>query len=145
MQIGLPKEIKKNEDRVALTPAGVAELVQHKHTLYVQSQAGAGSGFADDDYEKAGATILSTIEEVYGIAEMIVKVKEPIEKEYPLIKENQIVFTYFHYASYKPLLDAMLQQKGICIAYETVAKSDGSLPLLIPMSEVAGRMSIQEG
>lgn len=145
MQIGLPKEIKNNENRVALTPAGVAELVKHKHTVYVQSQAGTGSGLSDADYKEAGATILQTIEEVYSIADMIVKVKEPIDKEYPLIKENQIVFTYFHYASYKPLLDAMLQQRGICIAYETVAKNDGSLPLLIPMSEVAGRMSIQEG
>ncbi len=145
MQIGLPKEIKNNENRVALTPAGVAELVKHKHTVYVQSQAGIGSGLSDADYIEAGAKILPTIEEVYSIADMIVKVKEPIEKEYKLIKENQIVFTYFHYASYKPLLDAMLQQKAICIAYETVTKTDGSLPLLIPMSEVAGRMSIQEG
>lgn len=145
MLIGVPKEIKNNENRVALTPAGVAELVQHHHTVYVQTQAGIGSGLSDEDYQIAGATILPTIEEVYAMAEMIVKVKEPIEKEYALIKENQILFTYFHFASYKPLLDAMLQQKPICIAYETVAKKDGSLPLLIPMSEVAGRMSIQEG
>jgi alanine dehydrogenase len=145
MLIGLPKEIKNNENRVALTPAGVVELVQHQHTVYVQTQAGNGSGFSDEDYQNAGANIVSTIEAVYDIAEMIVKVKEPIEMEYSLIKENQILFTYFHFASYKPLLDAMLQQKPICIAYETVAKNDGSLPLLIPMSEVAGRMSIQEG
>lgn len=145
MIIGLPKEIKNNENRVAITPAGVAEIVRHSHTVYVQTQAGQGSGFSDDAYVQAGAVILSTIEEVYTKAEMIVKVKEPIEKEYSLIKEDQVVFTYFHYASYKPLLDAMLQRKGICIAYETVTKADGSLPLLIPMSEVAGRMSIQEG
>ncbi len=145
MTIGLPKEIKNNENRVALTPSGVTELVNHKHTVYVQSHAGWGSGISDDDYAKAGATILSTIEEVYAIADMIVKVKEPIESEYPLIKENQLLFTYFHFASYRPLLDAMLKQKPVCIAYETVEKEDRSLPLLIPMSEVAGRMSIQEG
>lgn len=145
MIIGLPKEIKNNENRVAITPAGVAEFKKNGHTVYVQASAGVGSGFEDQDYTEAGATILPTIEEVYAIAEMIVKVKEPIEKEYPLIKENQLVFTYFHYASYKPLLDAMLTRKGICIAYETVEKTDRSLPLLIPMSEVAGRMSIQEG
>ncbi len=145
MIIGLPKEIKNNENRVAITPAGVAEFKKNGHTVYVQATAGIGSGFEDSDYTGAGAEILQTIEEVYSIAEMIVKVKEPIEKEYPLIKENQLVFTYFHYASYKPLLDAMLKQKGICIAYETVERTDRSLPLLIPMSEVAGRMSIQEG
>ncbi len=145
MIIGLPKEIKNNENRVALTPAGVAEFKKNGHTVYVQKTAGIGSGFSDDDYVSAGASLLGTIEEVYAIAEMIIKVKEPIEKEYSLIKENQIVFTYFHYASYKPLLDAMLKQKGICIAYETVEKTDRSLPLLTPMSEVAGRMAIQEG
>lgn len=145
MIIGVPKEIKNNENRVAITPAGVAEFKNNGHTVYVQSTAGIGSGFADDAYEKAGATILPTIEEVYKISEMIVKVKEPIESEYGLIKENQLIFTYFHYASHKPLLDAMLKQKGICIAYETVEKADRSLPLLIPMSEVAGRMAIQEG
>lgn len=145
MLIGLPKEIKNNENRVAITPAGAAEIIKNKHTLYVQANAGADSGFTDEAYVQAGATILSTIEEVYARAEMIVKVKEPIEKEYPLIKVGQVVFTYFHYASYLPLLEAMLTRKGICIAYETVEKADGSLPLLIPMSEVAGRMSIQEG
>jgi alanine dehydrogenase len=145
MIIGLPKEIKNNENRVALTPAGIAELKKNGHTVYVQTAAGIGSGFEDADYVTAGAKILPTIEEVYAIAEMIIKVKEPIASEYPLIKENQLVFTYFHYASYKPLLDAMLKQKGVCIAYETVERTDRSLPLLVPMSEVAGRMSIQEG
>ncbi len=145
MLIGLPKEIKNNENRVALTPGGVAELIKHKHTVYVQSQAGYGSGISDEDYVKAGATILPAIGDVYSAAEMIVKVKEPIEKEYPLIRKGHLIFTYFHYASNKGLLDAMLEKKPVCIAYETVTKADGSLPLLIPMSEVAGRMSIQEG
>lgn len=145
MIIGLPKEIKSHENRVALTPAGVAELVKRNHTVYIQSQAGKNSGLSDEDYTAVGASILPTIEAVYAIADMIVKVKEPIEQEYALIKADQVVFTYFHFASYQPLLDAMLRQKPICVAYETVAKIDGSLPLLIPMSEVAGRMSIQEG
>lgn len=145
MIIGVPKEIKNNENRVALTPAGAKELVKHGHTLYVQKSAGEGSGFTDESYQEAGAKILPTIEEVYAIAEMIIKVKEPIESEYSLIKENQLLFTYFHFASYEPLTNAMLQRKAVCLAYETVEKKDRSLPLLIPMSEVAGRMSIQEG
>ena len=145
MIVGVPKEIKNNENRVALTPAGVAEMLKAGHTVYVQSTAGMGSGFCDEDYLHAGATILPTIEDVYAIAEMIIKVKEPIESEYKLIKEGQILFTYFHFASNKPLTDAMIGSKAICLAYETVEMADRSLPLLIPMSEVAGRMSIQEG
>jgi alanine dehydrogenase len=145
MIVGVPKEIKNNENRVALTPAGVAEMLKAGHTVYVQSTAGMGSGFSDEDYLHAGATILPTIEDVYAIAEMIIKVKEPIESEYKLIKEGQILFTYFHFASNKPLTDAMIGSKAICLAYETVEMADRSLPLLIPMSEVAGRMSIQEG
>ncbi|TPE43296.1 alanine dehydrogenase [Pontibacter mangrovi] len=145
MIIGVPKEIKNNENRVGVTPAGVIELVRNGHTVYVQSTAGEGSGFMDDDYTGAGATILPTIEEVYGIAEMIIKVKEPIESEYSLIKEDQLLFTYFHFASYEPLTNAMIERKAICLAYETVEKPDRSLPLLVPMSEVAGRMSVQEG
>jgi len=145
MIIGLPKEIKNNENRVALTPAGVNELVKHGHTVYVQSTAGEGSGFSDEDYVNFGATILPTIEEVYGIAEMIVKVKEPIEPEYKLIKKDQLVFTYFHFASHEPLTLAMMESGSVCLAYETVEKADRSLPLLVPMSEVAGRMSVQEG
>jgi alanine dehydrogenase len=145
MIIGVPKEIKNNENRVAVTPAGVQELMKHGHTVYVQSTAGIGSGFADEDYTGAGAKILPTIEEVYAIAEMIVKVKEPIESEYKLIKKNQLVFTYFHFASYEPLTHAMIASDAVCLAYETVEKKDRSLPLLVPMSEVAGRMSIQEG
>ena len=145
MIIGVPKEIKNNENRVAMTPAGVAELVHNGHTVYVQHTAGEGSGFADDEYIAAGAQILPTIEAVYDIAEMIVKVKEPIEPEYKLIKKDQVVFTYFHFASDRELTDAMIASRAVCIAYETVRLADRSLPLLVPMSEVAGRMSIQEG
>ncbi len=145
MIIGVPKEIKNNENRVALTPAGALELSKHKHTVYVQSTAGDGSGFSDDEYREAGAQILDTIEEVYDIAEMIIKVKEPIQSEYDLIKENQLVFTYFHFASHQPLTEAMIKSKAICLAYETVELADRSLPLLVPMSEVAGRMAIQQG
>ncbi|MBC5774930.1 alanine dehydrogenase [Pontibacter sp. KCTC 32443] len=145
MIIGVPKEIKNNENRVGATPAGVNELVRNGHTVYVQATAGEGSGYADEDYQKAGATILPTIEEVYAIAEMIIKVKEPIESEYNLIKEDQLLFTYFHFASYEPLTHAMIERKAVCLAYETVERPDRSLPLLVPMSEVAGRMAIQEG
>jgi alanine dehydrogenase len=145
MIIGVPKEIKNNENRVGVTPAGVAEFVYHGHTVYVQATAGNGSGFSDEEYINAGATMLPTIEETYAIAEMIVKVKEPIESEYKLIKKDQLVFTYFHFASHEPLTHAMIESGAVCLAYETVEKEDRSLPLLVPMSEVAGRMSIQEG
>ena len=145
MIIGVPKEIKNNENRVALTPAGVQEFVKRGHTVYVQSTAGLGSGFADEEYVEAGAQLLPTIEETYAIAEMIIKVKEPIESEYPLIKKDQLLFTYFHFASYEKLTDAMIASGAVCLAYETVEKADRSLPLLVPMSEVAGRMSVQEG
>lgn len=144
MIIGVPKEIKNNENRVAVTPSGARELVAHGHTVYVQTAAGTGSGFTDADYAGAGALILPTIEAVYDIAEMIIKVKEPIEAEYPLIKKGQVVFTYFHFASDRSLTDAMLASGAVCIAYETVRLPDRSLPLLVPMSEVAGRMSVQE-
>ena len=145
MKIGVPIEIKNNESRVAITPAGVFELTKSNHEVYIQSEAGLASGFLNKDYQEAGATILDTIEEVYATAEMIVKVKEPIEKEYALIKENQIVFTYFHFASSQRLTEAMVASKAICIAYETVEEEDGSLPLLTPMSEIAGRMATQQG
>ena len=145
MIIGVPKEIKNNENRVALTPAGAKELIKRGHTVYVQSSAGEGSGFPDSEYESAGAKMLPTIEKTYEIAEMIMKVKEPIEPEYKLIKKDQLVFTYFHFASYEPLTKAMMESKAVCLAYETVEKEDRSLPLLVPMSEVAGRMSVQEG
>ena len=145
MIIGIPKEIKNNENRVGMTPAGVSELVRHGHKVYVQHTAGNGSGFGDDEYVAAGAEILPDIADVYAIAEMIVKVKEPIAPEYPLIKENQLIFTYFHFASDRQLTEAMVASKAVCLAYETVEPDDHTLPLLIPMSEVAGRMSVQEG
>ena len=145
MVIGVPKEIKNNENRVALTPAGVTELRKYGHVVYVQVNAGEGSGFEDEEYIAAGATMLPTIEEVYSIAEMIMKVKEPIAAEYDLIKEDQLLFTYFHFASSEELTHAMLAKGAVCLAYETVERPDRSLPLLVPMSEVAGRMAIQEG
>lgn len=145
MIIGVPKEIKNNENRVALTPAGAKELVKRGHTVYVQHTAGENSGFPDAAYVEAGAQILPSIEDVYQIAEMIVKVKEPIAPEYPLVRKGQLVFTYFHFASDEKLTLAMMDSRSVCLAYETVENADRTLPLLIPMSEVAGRMSIQEG
>lgn len=145
MIIGVPKEIKNNENRVALTPAGTQELVKRGHTVYVQQNAGVGSGFSDEAYAQAGAKLLADAAAIFDVAEMIMKVKEPIEQEYKLIKKGQLVFTYFHFASYEPLAKAMVAGGGVCLAYETVERVDGSLPLLVPMSEVAGRMSIQEG
>ncbi len=145
MIIGVPKEIKPSENRVALTPAGVREFVKRNHEVFIQSTAGDGSGFNDESYISSGARILPTIEDVFAKAEMIMKVKEPIAPEYKLVKENQLIFTYFHFASYEPLTQAMIDSNSICLAYETVENPDGSLPLLIPMSEVAGRMAVQEG
>lgn len=145
MIIGVPKEIKNNENRVGATPAGVKELVKHGHEVYVQHTAGEGTGFSDEEYKAAGATILPTIEDVYAKAEMIIKVKEPIEPEYKLVRKGQVLFTYFHFASDLPLTKAMMEAQCVCIAYETVRDRDRRLPLLVPMSEVAGRMSIQEG
>lgn len=145
MIIGVPKEIKNNENRVGLTPAGVSAFAKSGHKVFVQATAGLGSGFSDEEYKKAGATMLKTIAEVYKKAEMIIKVKEPIKQEYALIREGQLLFTYFHFASYEPLTKAMIKSKAVCLAYETVEKKDRSLPLLVPMSEVAGRMSVQEG
>ncbi len=145
MKVGIPKEIKNNENRVGMTPSGVSELVRRGHTVYVQHTAGEGSGFSDAEYEQVGAQILPTIEAVYAAADMIVKVKEPIAPEYPLVRAGQVVFTYFHFACEEELTYAMLKSGAVCIAYETVEKSDHSLPLLIPMSEVAGRMATQNG
>ena len=145
MKIGVVKEIKNNESRVGITPAGVFELVKNKHTVYVEHSAGEGSGFFDEDYAGAGGLLVQTAKEVYKLADMIAKVKEPIAQEYSLIKEGQIVFTYFHFASSTELTQAMIDSKAVCIAYETVQDIDGSLPLLTPMSEVAGRMAIQQG
>lgn len=144
MIVGVPKEIKNNEYRVGLTPAGVMEMVKRGHQVYVQTLAGQGSGFEDIEYVQAGASILPNIKAVYDIAEMIVKVKEPIEEEYTLIKKDQLLFTYFHFASSKKLTEAMIKSGAVCVAYETV-EVNRTLPLLTPMSEVAGRMAIQQG
>jgi alanine dehydrogenase len=144
MKIGIPKEIKNNENRVSLTPGGIQALIKNGHTVYVETQAGKNSGFADEAYIRTGAKILPAAKEVFATADMIIKVKEPIPAEYGLIRPNQLLFTYFHLAADKELTEAMIRTDAVCLAYETVEK-DHSLPLLIPMSEVAGRMSIQSG
>ena len=145
MKVGIPKEIKNNENRVGMTPAGVTAMTGRGHEVYVQHTAGDGSGFSDDEYVGAGAKIVPTIEDVYREAEMIVKVKEPIEPEYNLVRKGQLLFTYFHFACEKELADAMLKSGAVCLAYETVQLPNGSLPLLQPMSEVAGRMATLNG
>jgi len=145
MIIGVPKEIKTNENRVALVPGGAEALVQSKHTVLVERSAGEGSGFADADYEAAGATMLGTAEEVWQKADMIMKVKEPIAVEWPRMKKDQLIFTYFHFAAAEDLTRAVIKSGAIAIAYETVQLPTGELPLLTPMSEVAGRMSVLEG
>ena len=145
MQIGIPKEIKNNENRVAITPAGVQTLFSHSHNVYIENNAGINSGFKNEDYVQAGAEILNTAEEIFAASDMIMKVKEPLKSEYKLIRPDQLIFTYFHFASEKELTLAMIESKAVCLAYETVEKADGSLPLLTPMSEVAGRMAIQQG
>lgn len=145
MIIGVPKEIKKQENRVALQPGGVLLMKRNGHEVLVEKGAGLGSGFTDQMYMDAGATILSDIEELWQRADMIMKVKEPIAEEYPRMREGQIIFTFFHFAAEEALTKAVVKSKSIAIAYETVQKKDGSLPLLIPMSEVAGRMAAQEG
>ncbi|MHB9146081.1 MAG: alanine dehydrogenase [Symbiobacteriia bacterium] len=145
MKIGVPKEIKANENRVAITPAGVSTLARAGHQVFVEKAAGAGSGFEDQDYAKAGATILATAAEVYGTADMIMKVKEPLPPEYDYFREGQVLFTYLHLAPEPELTQALMRKKVVAIAYETVQLADGSLPLLTPMSEVAGRMATQIG
>ncbi|MCB0710990.1 MAG: alanine dehydrogenase [Ignavibacteriae bacterium] len=145
MIIGVPREIKPNENRVGATPAGLQLLVRDGHTVLVETNAGIGSGYSDADYEAIGAKIVGSPADVYGEAEMIVKVKEPIAPEYGLIREGQVLFTYFHFAASRELTEAIIATKSVAIAYETVTAPDGSLPLLIPMSEVAGRMATQEG
>ncbi|MFQ5705928.1 MAG: alanine dehydrogenase [bacterium] len=145
MIIGIPKEIKPNENRVSLIPVGVELLRTNGHTVLVEKGAGVGSGFLDEEYSQAGAEIIFAPDEIYSRADMIMKVKEPLPQEYPLIKEGQIVFTYFHFAASRQLTTAMIERNCVAIAYETVQNSQGHLPLLVPMSEVAGRMSIQEG
>ena len=145
MKVGIPKEIKNNENRVGMMPAGVAAMTARGHEVFVQHTAGDGSGFSDDEYVGAGAKIVPTIEDVYREEEMIVKVKEPIEPEYNLVRKGQLLFTYFHFACEKELTDAMLKSGAICLAYETVQLPNGTLPLLQPMSEVAGRMATLNG
>ncbi len=145
MIIGVPKEIKTLENRVGITPAGVMEYIKHGHEVYIEDNAGFNSGFTNDMYAASGAKILATAKEVFDKAEMICKVKEPIASEYELIRPGQLVFTYFHFASYRPLTEAMVKSDAVCLAYETVELPDRSLPLLLPMSEVAGRMATHEG
>ena len=145
MIVAVPREIKEDESRVGLVPAGVEALVAAHHTVFVETDAGAGIGIKDSDYRAAGATVLSSAEEVYARAEMIVKVKEPLAAEYALLRSGQILFTYFHFAAAETLTRACLESSAVCIAYETVETADGLLPLLAPMSEVAGRMAVQEG
>lgn len=145
MIIGIPKEIKISENRVGMTEAGVRQLVNEGHTLYVEKDAGVGSGILNQQYEKAGAKILDTKAEVYAKADMIVKVKEPLPDEYNLMKENQILYTYLHLAAEPKLTKVLAERKVKAVAYETIQKEDGSLPLLTPMSEVAGRMATQIG
>ncbi len=145
MRIGVPREIKSNENRVALVPAGAEALVAAGHEVVVESTAGTGSGFPDWMYERSGATIVESPEEVWDRAEMIVKVKEPIQTEWPRIREDHVVFTYFHFAASEALTQSIIQSGSVAIAYETVQLPSGELPLLTPMSEVAGRMAVQEG
>ncbi|HDP80845.1 MAG TPA: alanine dehydrogenase [Spirochaetes bacterium] len=145
MKIGIPKEIKNREGRVSLTPAGAVQLRAHGHDVCVERSAGIGSGFADEEYIRAGAEIISTADEVWETAEMIIKVKEPVEPEFDRMKEGQVLFTYLHLAADEELTKKLLARKVIGIAYETIQPADGSLPLLAPMSEVAGRLSVQMG
>lgn len=145
MIVGVPREVKRDEYRVAMLPVGAEELVRRGHTVLIESAAGLGSGLPDDEYAQAGARIVATPQEIFAAAELIVKVKEPQPQEWPLIRPGQMVFTYFHFAASRQLTEAMLQTQAVCIAYETLHDRQGRLPLLTPMSEVAGRMSIQEG
>lgn len=145
MIIGVPKEIKENENRVGLTPSGAHSLIEKGHTVFIEKNAGDGSGFSDMDYIEEGAKIIDSAAEIYDKSEMIIKVKEPIEAEYNLLKEGQILFTYLHLAANKELTEILMKRKISTVAYETVELDNGSLPLLIPMSEIAGKMAIQLG
>ena len=145
MIIGIPKEIKAHENRVAIQPGGVLQMKWHGHEVYIQKNAGVGSGFSNEDYASAGAVIFEDAEKLWEKAQMIMKVKEPVVEEYLRMREGQIIFTYFHFAADEALTKAVVASKCIAIAYETVEKADRSLPLLIPMSEVAGRMAAQQG
>ncbi len=145
MIVGVPKEIKTNENRVAVVPAGAAALVTDGHTVIIEAGAGSGSGFSDALYQAAGAQIVEKADGVWAAAELVVKVKEPIEPEWQSIKSGQTIFTYYHFAASEQLLKAHIASGATCIAYETVELPSGELPLLTPMSEVAGRMAVQEG
>ena len=145
MIVGVLKEIKSKENRVAMTPAGVEMMLAHGHSVQVETTAGEGSGFSDQQYERAGAQVTGSAIEIYRQCEMIMKVKEPLPVEYPMIRSGQILFTYFHFAASEELTQAITKSGSIAVAYETVEKDKGSLPLLTPMSEVAGRMAIHEG
>src|SRR6266581_1750668 len=145
MIVGVPKEIKTAEHRIALVPAGVESLVGDGHSVLVEQGAGIGSGFADEAYRAAGGTLVAKAADVWAKAEMVVKVKEPIEPEWPCMRKGQVVFTYFHFAASEPLTQAVIKSGIVAIAYETVQLASGELPLLTPMREVAGRMAVQEG
>ena len=145
MRVGCVKEIKKHEYRVGLTPENVHAYCQHGHEVFIEAGAGEGSGFSDGAYEEMGATILTSADEVWASADMTVKIKEPLADEYDKIRENQIIYTYLHLAADKPLTEALLRRKAKAVAYETIRDKNGGLPLLKPMSEVAGRLSVQEG
>src|SRR5574341_135945 len=145
MIIGIPKEIKADEYRVAFIPIGVEEMSKYGHTVLVQKGAGLGSGISDQDYKRAGAKLVDSPEEIYDQAQLVIKVKEPLPAEYPLLKKDQIIFTFFHFAASKNLTEALLKANIVAIAYETIRDENGQHPILTPMSEVAGRMSIQEG
>ncbi|MDN3513213.1 MAG: alanine dehydrogenase [Candidatus Brocadia sp.] len=145
MIIGVPREIKPDEYRVALIPAGVEEMLKHGHTVLVERGAGLGSGISDQEYKRAGAKLIDSSQEIYKQVQIVIKVKEPLPEEYPFLREGQIVFTFFHFAASKKLTDTIIESKVIAIAYETMRDEHGQHPILTPMSEVAGRMSIQEG
>ncbi|UMZ74824.1 alanine dehydrogenase [Natranaerofaba carboxydovora] len=145
MKIGVPKEIKPDENRVGLIPSGVTALKDAGHDVFVEAKAGVGSGFKDEDYVRVGAKIQNSAKEVYETADMIIKVKEPLPSEFKYFKEDQILFTYLHLAAEPQLAEALLESKVTAIAYETIEDSNGGLPLLTPMSEVAGRMAVQMG
>ncbi len=145
MIIGIPREVKDNEFRVAIVPAGVRQLVLDGHTVLVERNAGEGSGITNQEFADAGAELMDSPADIFSRSDMIIKVKEPMPEEYPMIREGQIIFTFFHFASSRELTEAMRERKAVCVAYETIRTPEGRLPLLTPMSEVAGRMSIQEG
>ena len=145
MRIGVPKEIKPQENRIGLTPDSVKVLTTNGHKVLVETNSGFEAGFGNDQYKKAGAKIVTNADDIFNDAEIIVKVKEPLSNEVKMIRENQIIFTYLHLAAAKELTEGLIKSKAVCIAYETVTDDNGRLPLLAPMSAVAGRMSIQAG